>query len=59
MTAALEARGLARDYAVPRGAFRAPATVKALAGVSFALKPGGHWRSSASPARASRRSPDS
>jgi dipeptide transport system ATP-binding protein len=40
VTAALEARGLARDYFVSRGAFRAPATVKALAGVSFALETG-------------------
>ena len=40
MTAALEARGLARDYSVPRGAFRPPATVKALAGVSFSLQAG-------------------
>ncbi len=40
MTAAIEARGLARDYAVPRGAFLAPAIVKALAGVSFSLEAG-------------------
>ncbi len=40
MTAALEARGLTRDYSVSRGAFRPPATVKALAGVSFALEAG-------------------
>jgi dipeptide transport system ATP-binding protein len=40
MTAALEARELARDYSVPRGAFRPPATVKALAGVSFTLEAG-------------------
>jgi dipeptide transport system ATP-binding protein len=37
---ALEARGLARDYSASRGAFRSPATVKALAGVSFALEAG-------------------
>jgi dipeptide transport system ATP-binding protein len=40
MSAVLEAKGLARNYSVPRGAFRAPATVKALAGVSFSLKAG-------------------
>jgi dipeptide transport system ATP-binding protein len=40
VTAALEARGLARHYSVPRGAFRAPATLKALAGVSFSLATG-------------------
>ena len=40
MTAVLEARGLTRDYAVSRGAFRARATVKALAGVSFSLQAG-------------------
>ena len=40
MTPALEARGLTRDYSAPRGAFRPPATVKALAGVSFALEAG-------------------
>jgi len=40
MTPVLEARGLARDYSASRGAFRPPATVKALAGVSFALEAG-------------------
>ena len=40
MTPALEARGLARNYSASRGAFRPPATVKALAGVSFALEAG-------------------
>ncbi len=40
MTAVLEARGLVRDYAASRGAFRAPATLKALAGVSFSLEAG-------------------
>jgi dipeptide transport system ATP-binding protein len=40
LTPALEARGLARDYSASRGAFRPPATVKALAGVSFALEAG-------------------
>jgi dipeptide transport system ATP-binding protein len=40
MIPALEARGLAREYSVPRGAFRSPATVKALAGVSFRLESG-------------------
>ncbi len=40
MTAVLEAQNLARDYAVGRGVFRAPATVKALAGVSFTLDAG-------------------
>jgi dipeptide transport system ATP-binding protein len=38
--AVLEARGLARDYAASRGAFRASATVHALAGVSFSLYAG-------------------
>ena len=36
----LEARGLSRDYAVKRGVFAAPATVKALAGISFTLEAG-------------------
>ena len=36
----LVARDLARHYTVRRGAFRAPATVKALDGVSFALQRG-------------------
>jgi dipeptide transport system ATP-binding protein len=40
VTAALEARDLARHYLVSRGAFRAPATLKALAGVSFSLEAG-------------------
>ena len=40
MTPVIEARALARDYRVPRGLFRPPATVKALAGVSFALAAG-------------------
>jgi dipeptide transport system ATP-binding protein len=40
VTPALEARGLTRDYSASRGAFRTPATVKALAGVSFALEAG-------------------
>jgi dipeptide transport system ATP-binding protein len=40
VTPALEARGLTRDYSASRGAFRPPATVKALAGVSFALEAG-------------------
>ena len=40
MTAVLEARGLTRDYAVSRGAFRSRATIKALAGVSFSLRAG-------------------
>jgi dipeptide transport system ATP-binding protein len=40
VTAVLEAKSLARDYAASRGAFRSPATVKALAGVSFALQRG-------------------
>ena len=40
MTAVLEARGLARDYTQKRGLFAAPATVKALAGVSFSLAAG-------------------
>jgi len=37
MTAILEARGLTRDYAVSRGAFRSHATIKALSDVSFSL----------------------
>jgi dipeptide transport system ATP-binding protein len=40
MTAILEARGLARDYTVSRGAFRSRATIKALSGVSFSLHAG-------------------
>ena len=40
MSAILEARGLSRDYDVARGVFRAPATVKALADVSFSLSAG-------------------
>ena len=36
----IEARGLARHYDVRRGLFAAPATVKALAGVSFGLAAG-------------------
>ena len=40
MTAALEARDLVRHYSVSRGAFRPPATLKALAGVSFSLELG-------------------
>jgi dipeptide transport system ATP-binding protein len=36
----LEARGLARDYTIARGLFASPATVKALAGVSFTLEAG-------------------
>ncbi len=40
MTPVLEASCLARNYAASRGAFRAPATVRALAGVSFALSAG-------------------
>ena len=40
MTAVLEARDLVRHYSVSRGAFRPPATLKALAGVSFSLDVG-------------------
>ena len=40
MSAVLEARGLARTYEQRRGMFSAPATVKALAGVSFSLEAG-------------------
>jgi dipeptide transport system ATP-binding protein len=40
LSLALEARALARDYSISRGAFRPAATVKALAGVSFTLKAG-------------------
>jgi dipeptide transport system ATP-binding protein len=40
VTAILEARDLARDYTVSRGAFRSRATIKALAGVSFSLQAG-------------------
>jgi dipeptide transport system ATP-binding protein len=40
VTAILEARGLTRDYAVSRGAFRSRATIKALSGVSFSLQAG-------------------
>ena len=56
MTPVIEARSLARDYSASRGAFRAPATVKALAGVSFALRRRrARSRSSANPAPANRR----
>jgi dipeptide transport system ATP-binding protein len=40
MPTALEARGLVRDYSASRGAFRAAAPLKALAGVSFSLPAG-------------------
>ncbi len=40
MTAVLEARDLARSYTQKRGLFSKPATVKALAGVSFSLNAG-------------------
>jgi len=40
VTAILEARGLTRDYAVSRGAFRSRATIKALSEVSFSLAAG-------------------
>jgi dipeptide transport system ATP-binding protein len=40
LTPALEAKRLVRNYSVSRGAFRPYATVKALAGVSFALEAG-------------------
>ena len=40
MSAVVEAKGLARDYAASRGLFRPAATVKALAGVSFSLQAG-------------------
>ena len=40
MSPVLEARGLARTYEQRRGMFSAPATVKALAGVSFSLEAG-------------------
>jgi len=40
VSAVLEARGLTRDYAVSRGAFRPHATIKALSGVSFSLRAG-------------------
>jgi dipeptide transport system ATP-binding protein len=40
VTAILEARGLSRDYAVSRGAFRSRATIKALSEVSFSLAAG-------------------
>jgi dipeptide transport system ATP-binding protein len=40
MSPLLEARNLARDYEVARGLFSPPATVKALADVSFSLEAG-------------------
>jgi len=40
MTIVLEGRNLTRDYSARRGMFSAPATVKALAGVSFDLEAG-------------------
>src|SRR5260370_27900156 len=40
MTPILEARSLAREYVVARGLFSPPATVKALADISFSLEAG-------------------
>jgi dipeptide transport system ATP-binding protein len=40
VSAVLEARGLTREYVVSRGAFRSPAVVHALDGVSFSLEAG-------------------
>jgi len=40
VTAVIEAKGLVRNYSASRGAFRPPATLKALAGVSFSLEAG-------------------
>jgi dipeptide transport system ATP-binding protein len=40
MNAVIEARGLSREYVVSRGAFRSPAVVHALDGVSFSLEAG-------------------
>jgi dipeptide transport system ATP-binding protein len=40
MSAIIEAADLARDYRVGRGAFREPATVKALAGATFSVEAG-------------------
>jgi dipeptide transport system ATP-binding protein len=40
MTPILEARNLARDYVVARGLFSPPATVRALADISFSLEAG-------------------
>jgi dipeptide transport system ATP-binding protein len=40
VSAVIEARSLARDYSVSRGAFRSRATIHALAGVSFSLHAG-------------------
>ncbi len=40
MSAVIEARALSRDYVVSRGAFRSPAVVHALDGVSFSLAAG-------------------
>jgi len=40
VSAVIEARDLTREYVVSRGAFRQPAVVHALAGVSFALEAG-------------------
>ena len=40
MSAVIEARALSRDYVVSRGAFRPPAVVHALDGVSFSLEAG-------------------
>ena len=47
VTPVIEARALARDYRVPRGLFRPPATVKALAGSRSPWRPGIRSRSSA------------
>jgi dipeptide transport system ATP-binding protein len=40
MSAVIEAVDLARHYAISRGPFRAPATVKALAGATFSVEAG-------------------
>jgi dipeptide transport system ATP-binding protein len=40
MSAVIEARALSRDYVVSRGAFRSPAVLHALDGVSFSLEAG-------------------
>jgi dipeptide transport system ATP-binding protein len=40
MSAIIEAVDLARHYAISRGAFRAPASVKALAGATFSVEAG-------------------
>ena len=57
MSQILAVEDLARTYEIGRGLFRKPASLRAVAGVSFSVEAGERWRSSANPAAASPRSP--